>query len=56
MCRPVTCRKCGKITWADCGQHVRQVMAGVPASQRCASHAAETPANGGRLRRLFGRG
>jgi hypothetical protein len=32
MCRAVTCRKCGKITWVGCGQHVRQVMAGVPAS------------------------
>lgn len=26
MCRAVTCRKCGKITWAGCGQHVKQVI------------------------------
>ena len=39
MCRAVTCRKCGKTTWAGCGQHVSQVMAGVPASRRCAGHA-----------------
>ena len=32
MCRAVTCRKCGKTAWAGCGQHVKQVMAGVPAS------------------------
>ena len=57
MCRPVTCKKCGKTTWAGCGQHVNQVLAGVPASQRCPGHASESAANsGGRLRKLFGRG
>jgi len=57
MCRAVTCKKCGKITWAGCGQHVKQVMAGVPASQRCPGHASEPAASkGGRLRKLFGRG
>ena len=61
MCRAVTCRKCGKTTWAGCGQHVNQALAGVPASQRCAGHpsgpAAGDPAasGGGRLRRLLGR-
>jgi hypothetical protein len=65
MCRPVTCKKCGKTTWAGCGQHVSQVLAGVPAAQRCPGHAsnsaasnsaASAPADSGRLRRLFGRG
>jgi hypothetical protein len=56
MCRPVTCKKCGKITWAGCGQHVSQVLAGVPAAQRCAGHANDPAPSGGRLRRLFGRG
>ncbi len=57
MCRPVTCRKCGKTTWAGCGQHVNQVMAHVPASQRCPGHASDPAAPGrGRLRKLFGRG
>jgi hypothetical protein len=56
MCRAVTCRKCGKTTWAGCGQHVKQVMARVPPSQRCAGHASDSAASGGRLRRLFGRG
>ena len=56
MCRAVTCRKCGKITWAGCGQHVNQVMAGVPASQRCTGHASDPAASGGWLRRLLGRG
>ncbi len=35
MCSAVTCRKCGKTTWAGCGQHVDQVMRNVPKSQRC---------------------
>jgi hypothetical protein len=35
MCRQVMCRRCGLATWSGCGQHVNQVMAGVPKSQRC---------------------
>lgn len=27
MCRKVTCSKCGKPTWAGCGQHIAQVCA-----------------------------
>jgi hypothetical protein len=38
-----------------CGQHVRQVMAHVPAAQRCAGHASDPAASGGWLRKLFGR-
>jgi hypothetical protein len=41
MCRQTTCRTCGKTTWAGCGQHVSQVMAGVPRSQQCPGHAKE---------------
>lgn len=55
MCRAVTCKKCGKAAWAGCGQHVKQVMAGIPASQRCAGHDKEEAAAGGLLRKLFGR-
>ena len=40
MCRAVTCRTCGKTTWAGCGQHVEQALAGVPATQRCPGHEA----------------
>lgn len=39
MCSAATCRRCGKTTWAGCGQHVKQVMAGVPAKQRCTCEA-----------------
>jgi len=35
MCSAVRCDKCGKVTWAGCGQHVDQVMAGVPEPERC---------------------
>jgi hypothetical protein len=38
MCRAVRCRKCGKTTWAGCGQHVDQVMRTVPLAERCLGH------------------
>jgi len=41
MCRAVTCKKCGKTTWAGCGQHVDQVLRAVPSTQRCEGHASE---------------
>lgn len=45
MCRAVTCKVCGKTTWAGCGQHVEQVRRSVPADQWCPGHsAAEKPA------------
>lgn len=59
MCRPATCNICGKTTWAGCGQHVDQVMAGVPRGERCSGHTdAEKSAasSGSRLGRFFGRG
>lgn len=60
MCRAVTCKVCGKTTWAGCGQHVSQVMAGVPKDNQCPGHtAAEKSAagsGGSFLSRLFGRG
>lgn len=50
MCQAVTCRTCGKVTWSGCGQHVDQVMRGVPQSERCEGHESEP----GFLARLFG--
>ncbi|HET7901047.1 MAG TPA: hypothetical protein VFL59_07645 [Candidatus Nanopelagicales bacterium] len=35
MCRQVSCRRCGKATWAGCGQHVDQVLRAVPKALRC---------------------
>ena len=54
MCRAVKCKKCGKTTWAGCGQHVAQVKAGVPSGQWCQGHEAE-PKQGGFLSRILGR-
>ncbi|MDH6236778.1 hypothetical protein H4V99_001523 [Cryobacterium sp. CG_9.6] len=47
MCRAVACKKCGKTTWAGCGQHVDQVMRGVPSSDRCRGHENEPASSGG---------
>lgn len=59
MCRAVSCRTCGKTTWSGCGQHVDQVMAGVPKNERCPGHPAppdSTASTGGGLwSRLVGR-
>ncbi|ASK65558.1 hypothetical protein CFK39_06585 [Brachybacterium avium] len=54
MCRAVTCRSCGKTTWAGCGQHVDQVMKNVPQAERCPGHAEE-PKRPGFFARLLGR-
>ena len=53
MCRAVTCKQCGRTNWAGCGQHVDQVMRGVPTGSRCPGHPR--PEAGGWLGRLFGR-
>jgi hypothetical protein len=53
MCSAVTCRKCGKTTWSGCGEHVDQVMRGVPQSQRCEGHKAEPST--GFFAKLFGK-
>ncbi len=64
MCQRTTCRTCGKAGFRGCGQHVEQVLAGVPAEGRCdcrakrgaAGQAAPERAPGRRrLLGLFGR-
>jgi hypothetical protein len=35
MCSPARCARCRKVTWRGCGRHVEQVLAGVPAKDRC---------------------
>jgi hypothetical protein len=52
MCQRTTCRKCGKASWRGCGNHVDQVMRGIPQSQRCQGHAGEP----GMFARFFGKG
>lgn len=56
MCRRATCKTCRKTTWAGCGQHVDQVMAGVARADRCPGHApAPEKASSGWLSRMLGR-
>lgn len=38
MCHPVTCNVCGKITWAGCGEHIEEALAGIPKTQLCEGH------------------
>ena len=63
MCRAVTCKTCGKTTWAGCGQHIDSVKSKVAAGQWCdgrheaGSGSAKTVGrSGGFFKRLFGRG
>ncbi|KAJ4461583.1 hypothetical protein PAPYR_2182 [Paratrimastix pyriformis] len=35
MCQRAKCRKCGKVTWSGCGEHIEEVMRGVPESRKC---------------------
>lgn len=39
MCRRVTCKTCGKPSWAGCGAHVEQVLGDVPKAMRCQGHS-----------------
>lgn len=62
MCRAVTCKTCGKTTWAGCGQHVASVKAGVPRADWCGGHtdaelqaakAAKAESKSGFFSRMF---
>lgn len=56
MCHRVTCRTCGKATWAGCGNHIEQALAGVPHANRCQGHVQEPKQSGGGIfGSLFGR-
>ncbi len=35
MCARVSCERCGKPTWAGCGEHIEEALAGVPEADRC---------------------
>ncbi len=54
MCQRVTCTTCGKPTWAGCGNHVEQALAGVPVAERCPRDHPEPPRQG-LFAGLFGR-
>jgi hypothetical protein len=42
MCRRVTCRTCGRPTWAGCGAHIEQVLGAVPKAERCQCGESKT--------------
>lgn len=48
MCRSVTCKVCGKTTWAGCGQHIAAVKRTVPAGQWCDGQHESQAASGKR--------
>lgn len=50
MCSPAICQRCGKATWAGCGQHVDEVMSGIPQAQQCVCDSDPAPAGDGRSR------
>jgi hypothetical protein len=59
MCQRVTCRQCGKPTFAGCGRHIEQVLGDVPPEQRCRCREAsqtsprtDGPDPGGVLRNI----
>lgn len=35
MCSAVRCEKCGKATWAGCGQHIEEALSSFAEDQRC---------------------
>ncbi len=54
MCHKTTCRKCGKPSWAGCGQHIEIALKGVPKAQRCQGHQND-PKEPGFLAKIFGK-
>ncbi len=38
MCQRITCRECGKPSFAGCGRHVESVLGDVPVAERCPGH------------------
>lgn len=53
MCRAVVCRKCGKPTWAGCGQHVECPPGRAEIEALPGGHADEPKT--GLFARIFGR-
>ena len=54
MCEKVICRKCSKPTWAGCGEHIEEALAGIAKVDRCQVHQGE-PKKSGLLNRLLNR-
>ncbi len=51
MCQRITCRTCGKPSFAGCGRHVEAVLGDVPRAARCVCRTAPgTSDSGGEVR------
>lgn len=46
MCVRVSCKKCGKPTYAGCGAHIESVLAGVAVADRCSCRSKPAEASG----------
>jgi hypothetical protein len=46
MCQRITCRECGKPSFAGCGRHVESVLGDVPRAKRCPGHAPKAASEG----------
>jgi hypothetical protein len=46
MCQRISCRECGKPTFAGCGRHVESVLGDVPPAERCPGHTSEGASQG----------
>ena len=55
MCHPVRCRECGKVTWAGCGLHVDQALAGFAPEDLCEGHDGDVPGQPNLVARFLGR-
>ena len=57
MCHKTTCRKCGKPTWAGCGNHIESALQGVKKADRCQGHQNDPvePKGPGLFSKLFGK-
>ena len=47
MCQRITCRDCGKPSFAGCGHHVESVLGDVPPSGRCHCRSASEDVDAG---------
>jgi hypothetical protein len=47
MCRRIRCKTCKKWTWAGCGQHIEQALAGIKPEDRCQCPRDQTGADDG---------
>lgn len=57
MCQRITCKKCGKPSYAGCGAHIEQVLGDVPPADRCKCREEKAAGGGGSslFERIFGR-